>query len=677
MANQSTTPPQRAAEGETVTLPVVQEQLHVGTRLAETGRGVRVHKQVRSRPHEVDQTLWRDELDVRHVPVDRLVDAPPAARYEGDTFIVPVLEEVLVVEKRYRIKEELHITRLRHASRHQQTVPLRDEHVSIERFDDGDGGHSSSNLTKGATMAHTLAAVFEHRGDADRAKAELLSAGFSGSDVRVAAGAGGSTDATATTDDSVAGGIMHFFSSLFGADDNADKHIYSSAIDRGQVVLTVEARSDDEVDRAADIIEAFGPLDIDSPQGMSHQTTPLAASHSAYQGAQSGIGGSMQDAGSAASGAMQGTLSAGAGSMQDAGLSSASALHGTQSGGTGAMQDAGLSGSAMHGTQSGSTNAMQDAGLSGSAMQGTQSGSSGAMQDAGLAGSAAMQGTQSGSTGAMQDAGLSGSAVMQGTQSGSSGAMQDAGLAGSASSAAMQGTQSAGIGADTLSGSQTGDTGSMQRATTEEQAIPVIQEELKVGKRTVQRGGVRVYQRVIETPVQEDVTLREEHVTIERHAVDHAIAPDQVPAFQEKSFELRENAEEAVVQKTARVVEEVVVGKEVSQRQEEINDTLRSTQVEVEQITPSSVQGSDSDSGSDSDTHFRTHWQSNYASGGGAYEDYDPAYRYGSSMASTHKGRQWNDVEPDLRRDWESSYPQSGWDKFKAAIREGWDRMTS
>ena len=551
MANDSNHPPQRAAEGETVTLPVVQEQLHVGTRLAETGRGVRVHKQVRSRPHEVDQTLWRDELDVRHVPVDRLVDAPPAARYEGDTFIVPVLEEVLVVEKRYRIKEELHITRLRHASRHQQTVPLRDEHVSIERFDDGDGGHSSSNLTKGATMAHTLAAVFEHRGDADRAKAELLNAGFSGSDVRVAAGAGGSTDPTATTDDSVSGGIMQFFSNLFGADDHADKHIYSSYIDRGQVVLTVEARSDDEVDRAAGTIEAFGPLDIDSPQGMSHQTTPHAASHGAYQGAQSGIGGSMQDAGSAASGAMQGTLSAGAGSVQDAGLSSTSALHGTQSG-----------------------------------------------------------------------------------------------------------------------------AGSMQRATSEEQAIPVIQEELKVGKRTVQRGGVRVYQRVIETPVQEDVTLREEHVTIERHAVDQAIAPDQVPAFQEKSFELRENAEEAVVQKTARVVEEVVVGKEVSQRQEEISDTLRSTQVEVEQIAPS-LHDSSGDSGGDSDAHFRTHWQSNYASGGGAYEDYDPAYRYGSSMASTHKGRQRNDVEPDLRRDWESSYPQSGWDKFKAAIREGWDRMTS
>jgi uncharacterized protein (TIGR02271 family) len=618
MSNEITHPPQRAAEGETVTLPVVQEQLHVGTRLAETGRGVRVHKQVRSRPHEVDQTLWRDELDVRHVPVDRLVDAPPAARYEGDTFIVPVLEEVLVVEKRYRIKEELHITRLRHASRHQQTVPLRDEHVTIERFDDGNGGQPSSNLTKEATMAHTLAAVFEHRGDADRAKAELLNAGFSGSDVRVAAGPGGSTDSTQVTDDSISGGIMHFFSNLFGSDDNADKHLYSSAINRGQVVLTVEAGSDDEVDRAADIIEAFGPLDIDSPQGMSHQTMPHMASHGTHQGAQSAATGSMQDAGLAGSGMMQGT----------------------QSGSAGAMQDAGLAGSG--------------------AMQGTQSGSTGAMQDVHLAGSGAMPGTQSGGTGSMQDAGLAASGAMQGAQSGSAGAMQDAQLAGSGG---LQGTQSTGAGA--MSDTQTGIAGSMQRATTEEQAIPVIQEELKVGKRTVQRGGVRVYQRVIETPVQEEVTLREEHVTIERHPVDQPIAPDQVPAFQEKSFELRESAEEAVVQKTAHVVEEVIVGKEVSERQDQITDTLRSTQVEVEQIAP------------ETDTHFRTHWQSNYATSGGNYEDYDPAYRYGSSMASTHKGRPWDEVEPDLRRDWESSYPQSGWDKFKAAIREGWDRVTS
>ncbi|USX14237.1 YsnF/AvaK domain-containing protein [Oxalobacteraceae bacterium OTU3CAMAD1] len=553
MANESNIPPQHAAEGETVTLPVYQEQLHVDTRLADTARGVRVHKHVRSHPHQLDQTLWYDELDVRHVPVNRVVSAPPAARYEGDTFIVPVLEEVLVVEKRYRIKEELHITRLRHASRHQQTVPLRAEHVTVERFDDGNGGQPSTTLTKEATMAHTLAAVFEQRGDADRAKAELLNAGFSSSAVRLASGTGTQTQAStqtssaASTDDSIGGSIMQFFSSIFGNDEHADKQAYSSAINRGNTVLTVDASTEDEIERAADIIEGFGPLDIDEQQGLSGQAPPQA-----YQGAH------------------QGGMASAAGSMQDA--------------------------------------------------------------QAAVPGS--MQGVQSTMTGTMQG----------GTQATAAGAM-----------GGMQG------------GTTSAEAGSMQRTTTEEQAIPVIQEELKVGKRTVQRGGVRVYQRVIETPVQEDITLREEHVTIERHPVDQAIAPDQVPAFQEKSFELRESAEEAVVQKSARVVEEVVVGKEVSQRQEQISDTVRSTDVEVEQIAP------------DIDTHFHTHWQSNYASSGGSYEDYDPAYRYGSSMASheSYRGRPWNDVEPELRSNWESSYPQSGWEKFKAAVREGWDRMTS
>nr|WP_315400672.1 YsnF/AvaK domain-containing protein [uncultured Duganella sp.] len=325
-----TTPPRPPApatghaDADALTVPVHQERLHVGTRLVDTGAGVRVHKRVRSLPRQVERTLWHDELEVRRVPVDRLVDAPPAARREGDTFIIPVLEEELVVHKRYRLKEELHITRQRRASAHRQTVPLRAEHVTVERFSDGGdgGGHSP--------------------------------------------------------------------------------------------------------------------------------TTP-----------------------------MQGTA------------------------------------------------------------------------------------------------------------------------------ATMQGEQAAGA-------------GSMQRAATERQAIPVVREELKVGKRTVQRGGVHVYQRVVETPVREDVTLREEHVTVERRPLDQAIDPDQVPAFQDKTFELRANAEEAVVQKSARVVEEVVVGKEVSQREQQVSDTVRGTEVEVEQLAP------------DIDSHFRTHWQGNYAASGGRYEDYDPAYRYGS-----------------------------------------------
>lgn len=203
---------------------------------------------------------------------------------------------------------------------------------------------------------------------------------------------------------------------------------------------------------------------------------------------------------------------------------------------------------------------------------------------------------------------------------------------------------------------------------TETTRLPVIEEELKVGKRIVQRGGIRVFRHVTETPVHESVQLREEHVRVERQAVDKpATEADMAAALKEGSMELREMAEESVVSKTAHVVEEVQVGKEVTQRTEQIDDTLRRSDVEIEQLG-ASVDDSD----------FRRHWQSAYGSSGGRYEDYDAAYRYGSTMAGSgqYKNYQWSDVEPKLRSDWESSHPGSAWDKVKDAVRYGAERVT-
>ncbi|MFC5510014.1 YsnF/AvaK domain-containing protein [Massilia jejuensis] len=123
---------------DVIRVPVIAEQLAVGTRTVDTGRGVRVHKTVLEQPVTIDERLARDEVEVRHVPVDRIVgpDEAPANRYEGDTLIVPILEEVLVVERRVRIKEELHITRIRREERYQEEVVLKAEQVSVERFDD-------------------------------------------------------------------------------------------------------------------------------------------------------------------------------------------------------------------------------------------------------------------------------------------------------------------------------------------------------------------------------------------------------------------------------------------------------------------------------------------------------------------------------------------------------------
>ena len=117
-----------------------------------------------------------------------------------------------------------------------------------------------------------------------------------------------------------------------------------------------------------------------------------------------------------------------------------------------------------------------------------------------------------------------------------------------------------------------------------EGVMDVVQEELQVGKRNVDRGGVRVFQRVSEKPVRELVRLREERAVVERRPVDREATAEDLSNFREGSMEVRETAEEPVVGKRARVVEEVRVGKEVQEREQTIEDTVRRKDVDVERI---------------------------------------------------------------------------------------------
>jgi uncharacterized protein (TIGR02271 family) len=209
----------------------------------------------------------------------------------------------------------------------------------------------------------------------------------------------------------------------------------------------------------------------------------------------------------------------------------------------------------------------------------------------------------------------------------------------------------------------------------EQAVIPIVEEQLQVGKREVERGGARVHTRVVETPVQENVQLREEHVTVERHAVDRPVTNADATAFQEGVIEVRETAEEAVVAKQARVVEEVVVGKEATERTETVRDTVRRTEVEVEQIAPEHQPGVSDFSAYETD--FRGDFTSRYgASSGATYEQYQPAYRYGYELASTprYAGGDWASIEPEVRRDWEARYPGSPWERFRDSVRFAWER---
>jgi uncharacterized protein (TIGR02271 family) len=128
-----------------------------------------------------------------------------------------------------------------------------------------------------------------------------------------------------------------------------------------------------------------------------------------------------------------------------------------------------------------------------------------------------------------------------------------------------------------------------------EEVIPVYQEQLRVGKREVDRGSVRVRSYVVETPVQEQVRLHEERVEVERRPVDRpATAADAgAGAFKDRTIEVTATAEEAVVAKETRVKEEIVVRKEEADRTETVSDTVRHTEVEVENDRASDTRTSD------------------------------------------------------------------------------------
>jgi len=123
------------------TIPVIEEKVDVGKRVVDRGRGVRVTKHVKEHDLVIDQPLLREEVMVERVPIDRVLGGDlPKQRYEGDTLIIPVVEEVLVLEKKLRLKEEVRITRRSQAEREAQRVRLKSEEVSVEEFDEETSG---------------------------------------------------------------------------------------------------------------------------------------------------------------------------------------------------------------------------------------------------------------------------------------------------------------------------------------------------------------------------------------------------------------------------------------------------------------------------------------------------------------------------------------------------------
>ena len=204
--------------------------------------------------------------------------------------------------------------------------------------------------------------------------------------------------------------------------------------------------------------------------------------------------------------------------------------------------------------------------------------------------------------------------------------------------------------------------------------VPVVEEELQVGTRQVPRGGVRLYTRVSEQPVEQEVHLRDEQVHVERRPVDRPASEADLAAFKEGTIEVTETDEEAVARKQARVVEEVVVSKDVAEHTETVRDTVRRTEVEVEPIGTEQARGGGDFAGYEQD--FRSHYSTAFAGRGSPYEHWAPAYRYGYDLATDprYRGQDWTAIETDARRQWETRH-QGAWEEFKDAVRYAWDRI--
>lgn len=118
--------------GDATVIPVIQEEAHITAQTTERG-SVRITKRVHTQEETVDTPLRQERIEVERVPVERIVESPVAMHYDGDTLVIPVMEEVLVVEKRLLLKEEVRVTKYVGETQHQETVTVRAEEVAVER----------------------------------------------------------------------------------------------------------------------------------------------------------------------------------------------------------------------------------------------------------------------------------------------------------------------------------------------------------------------------------------------------------------------------------------------------------------------------------------------------------------------------------------------------------------
>lgn len=576
--------------GDARVIPVVSEALHVDRESERTG-ALRVRVETTDRVHTLIGEATSRSVAVSRVRRGVPVDAMRDVWRDGDTLVVPVYEEQLVLRRQLVLTEEIHL------HMHQATRPLagdvqlREQRAVVERqapdgtwrvvdpFDDDASsavtGRSSSHpgASSGShfprqpqenVMRQTVVGVFDRYEAARQAAARLQDSGFGPDSVHLTGADGDELESAATDTDGrresggMLEGIRNFFAGIFGSDDerDSDEHLstYAEAVKRGGTIVRVDVEDEPKVDLAREALQAAGAVNIEERVAEWRQ----------------------------------------AGWVPETGSSSRPSVSPVSDGGSVGSED---------------------------------------------------------------------------DVSSSASASESVARSETASNAVSGTTRS--VASESVRGSAS------------DEVIPVVREDVEVGKRVVDMGGVRVYSRTVERPVNESIELREEHARVERRPVDRPVTEADMASLQDRTIEVQETAERPVVQKTARVVEEVVVGKDASTRSQDIQETVRETEVKVEPFergegaaaTGTSVRRPFEEFDSD----FRSDYQTRYASAGGQYADYEPAYRYGHSLAADdrYSGRDWDAIESGARSDWEQRYPGSAWERFKDAVRRGWERASS
>lgn len=129
-----------------IVVPLIAEEIVIGRKTVETG-GVRVHKIVREDVRTIDEPIICEHLDIERVAVNQFVETAPAIRYEGDVMIVPVLEEVVVTQKRLMLREEIRLVKRREEISNPQEITLRREEINLEKIE----SENAENIEPGAS----------------------------------------------------------------------------------------------------------------------------------------------------------------------------------------------------------------------------------------------------------------------------------------------------------------------------------------------------------------------------------------------------------------------------------------------------------------------------------------------------------------------------------------------